>query len=135
LWGVVHVLGGAMMLIAHAEGGASQVLDMVGTGPSAGMVADSFAPVVDSVVGFHAFNLLWIGVAVTVLSTLWFRTGRRVHFWMTLMLVTAADAGLVAFMLVPGTIAGSDAAIGLALWAAGAATGLYTIFSTPDTEA
>lgn len=106
LWGLVHVLGGTL-LVAAGTGDARDAVLAYATGAAPDGLTGVAAPAVARLVQFHGFNLAIAGVAVTAMA--W----RALRRWPTgvspsLAVVTVADVGLVAFLLVPGTMAVTD---------------------------
>ena len=113
LWGVVHVLGGITILIQWLQGGGSAVLEAMG---GSGTVPVVVPDVMDGVAGYHFFNIMWIGLVVSVVAATMNWKNSRVGAWINLALVGFADAGLVMFMLVPGYISWGEGMIGIGLF-------------------
>jgi hypothetical protein len=116
LWGLVHIVGGFAMLAALRSSGGEAVFRMLATADP-GAVPESLPDIVSSVVGFHSWNLLWLGALVTAVAVTLNWKNSRAGFWVNLTLAGAADAGLVAFMLAPGYMGLSDGMIGIVLFA------------------
>lgn len=115
LWGVVHVLGGIVMLLTLEHDGGAAVFRMLATAaPTA--VPDAFPGVATAVLGFHAWNMVWIGGLVTVVAIGLNWRNRRLGFWLNLVLAGAADLGLVAALLLPGHMRLTDGLPGLVLF-------------------
>lgn len=110
VWGVVHVVGGASLLLAGARDGlltlGASVADSVPTSPGAATAA---------LLQFHSLNVLLGGVAVLGLLLAWRRRRRDWHLGVALAVAVALDVGLIAFMLVPGVMPLSQGFIGPAL--------------------
>jgi hypothetical protein len=67
--------------------------------------------------GMGSFNILWIGLLVTVVAVTMNWSNSRLGYWLNLAVVGATDAGLVWALLAPGYMAWSDGMIGLVLFA------------------
>jgi hypothetical protein len=115
LWGLVHVVGGAAILATlQADGGAATLRMYATTAP--GTVPDGVPGVAGAVAGFHAWNLLWIGALVMVIAVRYNWRNQAAGVWLNLTLAGAADAGLIAFLLLPGYMGLADAWPGLGLF-------------------
>ena len=64
--------------------------------------------------GMGAFNILWIGLLVTVVAVTLNRRKSRLGYWLNLGIVGATDLGLLVALLLPGTMAWSDGGLGSA---------------------
>lgn len=122
LWGLVHVAGGAALLGALADGGPV-ALRMLGSGVSPSLLPAALDPVSGAVLAFHFWNLVWIGVIVAAVAVCLNWRGSRAGFWINLGVVAAADAGMVATLLLPGLISPAEGAVGLVLAAVAATFG------------
>jgi len=120
LWGVVHVLGDGVLLVAAAGGSEAFLRAQAGGSvPGLGGLSGSDAALAaaQGVFAFHAFNLTWFGLLVTVIAVrLNWRNAAAGH-WLNLALVGLVDLGLVLFIVWPGVLPLSDAWIGPALFA------------------
>jgi hypothetical protein len=119
LWGLIHVIGGAMLLQAalqgtetflRAQGGSSAdgLGDLGGTVGSLTIAGNVFA--------FHAFNLTWLGLlAVFIALRLnWYNS--PLGYWLNLAVVGFTDLGLLIFSVRPGVMSLADAWIGPVLF-------------------
>lgn len=108
LWGVVHIIGGAV-LVATGFQGATTALTTLGTGldPAPGPVDGAAAAAIEGLVRFHGLNILLGGVAVTALA-IRARTSWSPSMVPALLIVATLDLGLVAFLLLPGVMAVGD---------------------------
>lgn len=117
LWGLLHVMGGAVQLTTlNGEGGAA-LTRMISSArpltPEEAAVPSAAA----AFMGMGAFNILWIGLLVTIIAvTMNWRNSRLGH-WLNLGIVGATDLGLLVALLLPGTMAWSDGGLGLSLYA------------------
>ncbi len=123
LWGLLHIVGGASMMAMAAADPLAALRSLGSAAPSGDFPTDP-GPVTQAVVGFHGLNLFFAGLAVTILSVAWSwrRYPRGVPT--SLLIATAADVGLVAYLLIPGSMKLTDGVWGpllLVLAVAGAA--------------
>lgn len=116
LWGLLHIVGAGSMLYAlNAEGGAA-ALALLGSALPATVFPDQVDPVTHALYAFHSYNLLWMGVLSLVLAIKLNWHNSRVGYWVNLAVVTAADVGLIATLIVPGYMAVTDGLAGPLLW-------------------
>jgi hypothetical protein len=120
LWGLVHILGGALMLLTLGGGGvdgAEAYLATVATADpsSAALVPPTGSPAI-RILGFHAWNLIWVGLMVTGVAITLNRKASRAGLWVNLGLVSGADLGLLLFLVIPGVMSWTTALPGLILW-------------------
>lgn len=118
-WGIVHILGGVMLLSA-GTGEPAQALRAMATGAGNDAIPANPGPVVSALFAYHAFNLLWLGALVTFVAVRWNWHGSQSGFWLNLFVVGMVDLGLVATMIRPGYIPVSEGAIGVTLFVAAA---------------
>lgn len=111
LWGLLHIAGGLLMLSASSVNmgsylqvlmGQQSVLTNVSTNSEAATSATMH------VFAYHAFNLTWLGVLVSVIAVVSNWKNQASGFWFNLALVGLIDLGLIVFMVVPGVIPSSD---------------------------
>jgi hypothetical protein len=60
------------------------------------------------VFAYHAFNLTWLGVLVSVIAVVSNWKNQASGFWVNLALVGLIDLGLIVYMVVPDVIPSSD---------------------------
>lgn len=114
LWGLVHVLGGASMLAAlGTDGGTAVYRSLASAAPAA--VPDGMPGIASAVIGFHAWNLLWMGALVTVVALAWHWRLRRAGLWLNLAIAGFADLGLIGALLIPGYTRVAEGMIGIGL--------------------
>jgi hypothetical protein len=119
LWGVIHVIGGAVLLRAAFEGTDAFVRAQVGSSPLDGGAltgSGSMVTVASSVFAFHAFNLTWLGFVAGLIAVRLNWYNASVGYWLNLALVGFTDLGLVLFIVGPGVMSWADAWIGPALF-------------------
>jgi len=131
-WGLVHVAGGGMLLLERAERGPAAALRMIGSGISASLLPARVDPVTGAALTFHFWNLAWIGgfVAAVAVSLNW--SNSRAGFWINLGVVAAADAGMVATLMLPGVISPAEGSVGLILAATAAIFGALGLAQAPS---
>jgi hypothetical protein len=119
LWGLVHVIGGAVLLRAALGGTDAFLRAQLGSSPLEPSALSDHGPtltVAGGVFAFHAFNLAWLGLlAVFVALRLnWYNSAAG--YWLNLALVGFTDLGLVLFLVAPGVMSWADAWIGPVLF-------------------
>lgn len=113
LWGLLHLVGGAVMMIASFGNGPDAV-GTYATGLPAVELTATAASAATGLVGFHGFNIAAAGMAVTWLA--WRRrTGPATEWRTPLVIAGIADIGLVVFLLIPGVMSAADGAPGIGL--------------------
>jgi hypothetical protein len=122
------------MLGAWVTGGAQGLLEVMASGPTAPAHSDVHASAA-AVLGYHAFNILWIGALVAVIAVRYNWKNDPRGYWANMLLAGLMDAGLVVFMLSPGIIAWTDGMIGLTLFGIGAGFLTHARFATAATAA
>jgi hypothetical protein len=70
----------------------------------------------EAVLAYYAWNLLWIGVLVTVVAVRFNWRNDPAGFWLNLVVVSAVDLGLVVTLVLPGHMALADGLMGIVLW-------------------
>jgi hypothetical protein len=123
LWGLVHVAGGAMLLMARTEDGPAAALRLMSSGVSPSLLPGQLDLVTGAALTFHFWNLAWIGGLVAAVAVTLNWRNRLAGFWINLVVVAAADAGMVATLLAPGVISPAEGSVGLILAAVGAIFG------------
>lgn len=116
LWGLVHVLGGAAILLA------------LSSGPEAGFgvyqnSAGTYPALAGQVLGYLAFLFVMGGIAVTVVA---FRLNWRnsaLGLGLNTAIAGVYDIGLVVFLVFPDHVTWPEAAIGIVLLLGAAVVG------------
>jgi hypothetical protein len=120
LWGLIHVLGGAVMFQRiSAEGAMGGATVMA---PSVPIAEQPQIPMglADGVFLYHAWNILWFGLFAIVVAVLLNWKNSRVGYWVNFAVLGAVEVGLIAAMIWPAHMkAGPDTLSGLVLWALG----------------
>lgn len=127
LWGIIHVVGGAAMLAALGESPEAYLRTVASADPTSAALAPPLGSPANAVLGFHAWNILWIGLCVSIIAATLNRQASRVGYWINVALVSGADLGLLIFFVLPGVMTWTTAAPGLSLWIPAAATGLLAM--------
>ncbi len=115
LWGVLHVVTGASLLVTGYSSGAADQMRAYGSA-AAGTIPETLPVLVASIGGFHAWNLLWIGALVTIVAIVFNWRNRKEGVWLNGILAGAASIGLIAFLLAPGYMPWTEGAAGIALF-------------------
>jgi hypothetical protein len=111
LWGLLHVLGGFLMLGASSVNMGSYLQVLMGEQSSLSNITMNNAIATSAtlqVFAYHAFNLTWLGVLVSVIAVVSNWKNQVSGFWVNLTLVGLIDLGLIVYMIVPGVIPSSD---------------------------
>lgn len=117
LWGLVHLIGGALQLLTLRRAGGGGLTAMIATARSLDPGTQDVPAAAAAFMGMGAFNLAWIGAFVLVVAVTLNWRNSRLGYWVNLAVVGATDLGMAVALLVPGYIAWSDALIGLSLFA------------------
>lgn len=108
-WAVMHVLGGAILVVSSGEEGVREL------GSSVAPLGADPGPVVGGLVGFHGWNVAAGSLAVLVLAARAWGTRWPRGVASVLLIMAVLDAGLVIFLLAPGYLRWSDGVWGLLL--------------------
>jgi hypothetical protein len=106
LWGLLHITGGAMMLMA-----GNGAYCMVATGLSPNQLPTTPGIAEAAIISFHSFNLLWLGVLVSIIAISNWK-GNGTGLFINSSIVVMADIGLYYFLLMPGIMNPSDGLAG-----------------------
>lgn len=97
-WGVLHVVGGSLIVaITLREGAEAGLSDLGSAAPVAAIPSDP-GPVVKALLAFHGLNIVWFGLATLYLAQ---RRSMK-SLGAALMVMAAADFGLIVSFLIPG---------------------------------
>lgn len=124
LWGILHVVGGAVLLQQLSAEGATGMLAVIGSAVPAEALPSISGGLTGAVLGFHAWNIIWFGIFALIVGVVLNWRNNRTGYWLNLFVVGAADLGLIVALLVPGYMALSDGLLGPTLWL------LAAVFST-----
>ncbi|MEQ9398301.1 MAG: hypothetical protein RJQ04_03945 [Longimicrobiales bacterium] len=127
LWGLVHVAGGAVMLATLGDGAEAYLRTVATVDPSAAALTPPAGSPAVAILGFHAWNILWVGLCVSAIALTLNLRGSRAGYWINLALVSGADVGLILFLVLPGVMTWGTAAPGLGLWLPAAAAGFVAL--------
>ena len=111
LWGLLHVAGGMLMLSASSVDLGSYLQVLMGKQSALADITTNNAAATSAtqqVFAYHAFNLTWLGVLVSVIAIVSNWKNQSTGFWVNLALVGLIDLGLIVYMVVPGVIPSSD---------------------------
>jgi len=116
LWGVVHILGAGVQLSVLRSDGPGALTALISSAAPYDPAASPVPVAAGRFMGMGAFNILWIGMLVTLVAVTLNWKNRRLGYWLNLGVVGATDLGLLLFLLLPGTMAWSDGGIGISLF-------------------
>ena len=118
-WGLLHVLGGAMILASSLSDAGAALRDMA-SGAAAGDVGAGMSPVAGALLSYHAFNLTWLGALVALIGATLNWRNDGAGFWLNFSIVGMVDLGLAVWFLRTGYITLSEGLIGVTLFAGAA---------------
>lgn len=104
LWGVMHAMIGIQILVLNLGDSPNAVIASLyrDSGPVA--TPDPLGSVVAALMNQHAWNLLWFGVFAAVVGGVWNWRNNVAGYWANLAVVSLADIGFIAAVLIPGYI-------------------------------
>jgi len=105
LWGVVHVIAGAVMLNALSAGGGTAALAVLGNAVDASQLPQIKGGVASSAIGLISWDLVWFGTLITVIAVTLNWHNSRVGFWISLFVVLATDLSYMVAIIEPGYVA------------------------------
>ena len=111
LWGFVHIAGGMLMLNASSVDMGSYLQVLMGNQSAFTNVTatnELATSATRQVFAYHAFNLTWLGILVSVIAIVSNWKNQASGFWINLALVGLIDLGLIVYMVAPGVIPSSD---------------------------
>lgn len=116
LWGIIHVLGGATQLLTLRSQGPGALMGLIATAGPPDPTTVSIPPAAAAFMGMGAWNILWIGLLVTIVAVTLNWRNDRLGYWLNLGVVLATDLGLLTALLLPGHMAWTDGLIGIVLF-------------------
>ena len=120
IWGLVHMLAGAIIIPADASAGFAAVADKV----DPALLQADYHPAAGAILNQHGFNLFWIG-ATTTIAAFWVWRGSLLAAGLAALVGGLADIGYFLFLdlggfvnFVPGTLMTlvSGSAVLLSAW-------------------
>ena len=111
LWGFVHIAGGMLMLSASSVDMGNYLQVLMGNQSAFTNVTatnELATSATRQVFAYHAFNLTWLGILVSVIAIVSNWKNQASGFWVNLALVGLIDLGLIVYMVAPGVIPSSD---------------------------
>ncbi len=119
LWGVLHVVVGALLLYVLVSRGSGAALAAFNTPLAIGNPPPLSVELINGVIGQHAWNLLWIGLFAAVIGAGMNWKNSKIGYWLNLGVVSAADLGFMGAMVLPGHVSLALGALGPILWILG----------------
>ncbi len=116
LWGLLHIVGGGALLLQAFNEGATAVLTTIGSNVPAVEVPTIASDLTTAVLAYYAWNILWIGVLVTIVGGRLNWQNSRMGYWLNLAVVSIVDGGLLIMLVFPGYMALADGMVGVVLW-------------------
>ena len=99
VWGLVHMLAGAIVIPADASGGFQAIADAV---PAEDLQAD-YHEAVGGILNQHGWNLFWGGF-VTIVGAVFIWRANTTAIWVTAMVGGLLDIGYFVFVDLPGYV-------------------------------
>ncbi|MEL6955716.1 MAG: hypothetical protein AAFO88_03655 [Pseudomonadota bacterium] len=99
IWGLVHMLAGAIVIPADATGGFQAITDAI----DPALLENDYHPAVGGVLNQHGWNLFW-GGAVTVIGAVFIWRANTTAIWVTGMVGGLLDVGYLVFVDIPGYV-------------------------------
>ena len=116
LWGLLHIVGGGALLLQAINEGATPVLATIGSNVPAIEIPTIASDLTAAVLAYYAWNVLWIGVLVTVIGARLNWQNNRLGYWLNLTIVSIVDGGLLIMLVFPGYMTWADGMVGVVLW-------------------
>ena len=116
LWGLLHVAGGAALLIGLRESPAAGFAAYAKTG-------ESYDALAGAILGYFAYGILVAGLVALALAVFGNRRNSETALMANTVMVGAVEIGLVIFLLVPGFVPLLQALPGLLFAALGIVAG------------
>lgn len=120
LWGLLHLVGGAAILLALGDGtaaGYAVYKQAIGVFPA----------VSGAILAMNSFTIAWVGALVTVIAVTQNWRNQRAGAWLNFTLAGMMDIALVVFLLLPGFVSLGDAMLGISLLAVAAPCSLLAL--------
>lgn len=120
-WGTIHVLGGITLLVGNVVDGLETL------GPDAKDTVPTVpGEATEGLLRFHALNVLIGGIAVLALTAMWWHRPSSRSLEAAVAVAVALDLGLLAFLVLPGTLPPSQGLIGPVLMAVAGVAAVLT---------
>ena len=110
LWGLLHVVGGASLLVLDGREGL-ETLAPDAQQPASGGSLEAAA----AMVHFHGLNIALGGAAVLALAAWWAMRGQTWRLGTAVGLAVALDVGLLIYLVAPGYLPAGQGLLGPAL--------------------
>ena len=114
LWGLLHLVGGLAVVLAHLSGGASAGYALYG------YVGPPLPAVTGAILGYFGYLISLSGPIVMYVAIRYNWRNSENGLAANTGIVLLIEVGLVLFLLIPGHVGLADAMPGLTLFAAGA---------------
>lgn len=105
-----------MLLLQATSAGATAVFATIGSATPATALPHLANNLADAVLGYYAWNLLWIGGFVLVVAIRLNWRNNLTGYWLNAAVVSAVDLGMIVFLVAPAHMALADGMLGVALW-------------------
>ena len=99
IWGLVHMLAGAIVIPADASAGFAAIADAV----APELLEAQYHPAVNGILDQHGWNLFWGGL-MTVVGAVFIWRKNLTAIWVTGMVGGLLDIGYLVFVDLPGFV-------------------------------
>lgn len=104
LWGVMHAMIGAQILYLNLMNSTYTVIGNLYSDSGPKPTPEYLGSVVPALMNQHGWNLLWFGIFATFVAIKLNWRGNLTGYWVNLAVVSLADIGFIAAVLIPGYI-------------------------------
>jgi|CXWL01.1.fsa_nt_gi hypothetical protein len=112
IWGIIHIFGGGTLLADAVSDNPTKALFGFGSAMPESSISPVSDPVTASVISFHSFDLVWMGILVTIIAITMNWKNSKTGFLINTAIIAFADLGLIIFMLIPGIVKVEEGLIG-----------------------
>lgn len=99
IWGLVHMLAGAIVMLEASADGFAAIADAI----DPALLAADYHPAVGGILNQHGFNLFWIGT-VTLVGSVFIWRANITAIWVTALVGGLADVGYLIMVDIPGYV-------------------------------
>lgn len=104
LWGIMHIMFAVQIFILNIDESTYSVIKNIYLDSGNKLTPTELGNVVGAIMNQHAWNLLWFGTFATIIGALYNWHNSLVGYWGNLIVVSLADIGFIAAVLIPGYV-------------------------------
>ncbi len=105
LWGLAHIIAGALMLDVLSSEGGTAALGMLGNAVPPDQLPQDLSGVASSAFGLLFWDLVWFGMLVSIVAVTLVWKNNQIGFWICLGVVLSTDIAYMYAIAFPGYIA------------------------------